>query len=499
MTEQVYLGVDLGAESGRVMAGFWDGERMRLEELHRFTNGPVFIAGTARWDILRLWAEIQNGLTLAAKRFGRSVVSVGVDAWGVDFVLLSKTGELLGQPFHYRDARTRGMVEQAFGRVPRAEIFATTGVQFMEINTLYQLLALQRDSPELLAAAETFLTIPDFINWCLSGVRVCEFTNATTTQCLNPSRRDWAFELLGKFDLPVKIFPGIAPPGSRIGTLRQTVMDRTGLAPADIIVPGTHDTASAVAAVPTPNTGKTNWAYLSSGTWSLMGVEAPQALLTPRALELNLTNEGGNNYTSRLLKNIAGLWLVQQCRRAFAERGRTCDYAELVSLAAEAPPLRSLVEPDDPRFVNPANMPAEIQAFCRETGQPAPETEGMIIRCALESLALKYRTVLGWLEELTGGTIEVIHIMGGGSQNTLLNQFAANACRRLVLAGPVEATVLGNLLVQARATEGAINLAELRTIVRDSFEPRAFEPEPMNCEAWAEAHCRFANLLTSSR
>ena len=423
-------------------------------ELHRFANGPVFIAGTARWDILRLWAEIQSGLTLAAKRFGRSVVSVGVDAWGVDFVLLSKTGELLGQPFHYRDARTRGMVEQAFGRVRRAEIFASTGVQFMEINTLYQLLALQRDSPELLAAAETFLTIPDFINWCLSGVRVCEFTNATTTQCLNPTRRDWAFELLGKFDLPAKIFPGIAPPGSRVGTLRQTVADRTGLPPVTIIAPGTHDTASAVAAVPTPNTGKTNWAYLSSGTWSLMGVEAPRALLTPRALELNLTNEGGINFTARLLKNIAGLWLVQQCRLAFAERGRTCDYAELVSLAAEAPALRSLVEPDDPRFVNPANMPAEIQAFCRETGQPAPETEGAIVRCALESLALKYRTVLGWLEELTGNTIEVIHIVGGGSQNTLLNQFAANACRRPVLAGPVEATVLGNLLVQARATGG---------------------------------------------
>jgi rhamnulokinase len=411
----------------------------------------------------------------------------------VDFVLLSKTGELLGQPFHYRDARTRGMMEQAFRRVPRAEIFAATGLQFMELNTLYQLLALQRDSPEMLSAAHTFLTMPDFLNWCLSGARVCEFTNATTTQCLNPASRGWAGDLLGKFDLPADIFPEIVPPGTHIGTLRGDVAERTGLS-ASVIAPATHDTGSAVAAVPAAGSGKTNWAYLSSGTWSLMGVELPRASLSPRTLELNLTNEGGVNFTYRLLKNISGLWLVQQCRRAFEARGHTCDYAELVRLAAETPPLRSFVDPDDARFLNPPDMTEAIRSFCRETGQPVPDTEGALVRCALESLALKYQATLSSLEELAGNRIEVIHIVGGGSQNHLLNQFAANACNRPVLAGPVEATVLGNVLVQARASAGEINLAELRGIVRDSFEILPFEPEPKTADAWAAARERFGRL-----
>ncbi len=494
MSEQVYLGIDLGAESGRVMAGLWDGRRIRLEELHRFPNGPVPLAGSMRWDVLRLWSEIQHGLALAGRRFGKAVVSVGVDTWGVDFVLLSKSGELLGQPFHYRDSRTRGMLEHAFRRVPRAQIFAATGVQFMELNTLYQLLALRQNSPELLDAAQTFLTMPDFLNWCLSGARLCEFTNATTTQCLDPSRRGWAVELLRQFDLPTGIFPEIIPPGSRIGPLRPDLAEKTGLASATVIAPATHDTGSAVAAVPTLNTGKTNWAYLSSGTWSLMGVELPRASLTPRTLELNLTNEGGVNFTYRLLKNISGLWLVQQCRRAFEARGRKCDYAELVWLASEAPALRSFVDPDDARFLNPPDMAAAIQSFCRETGQPVPETEGELVRCALESLALKYQTTLSSLEELTGNRIEVIHIVGGGSQNHLLNQFAADACNRPVLAGPVEATVLGNVLVQSCASAEVVNLAELRAVVRDSFEVRPFEPDAKAAEAWVAARQRFSAL-----
>jgi rhamnulokinase len=494
MSEQVYLGIDIGAESGRVMAGLWDGRRIRLEELHRFANGPVAVAGTVRWDVLRLWSEIQHGLTLAGRRFGKSVVSVGMDTWGVDFALLSKSGELLGQPYHYRDARTRGAFERAFARVPRAQIFAATGVQFMEINTLYQLLALRQHSPEILDAAHTFLTMPDFFNWCLSGARVCEFTNATTTQCLDPSRRGWASDLLKQFDLPVNIFPEIVPPGSRLGPLRPDLAEKTGLASAVVIAPATHDTGSAVAAVPTLHTGKTNWAYLSSGTWSCMGAELPRASLTPRTLELNVTNEGGVNFTYRLLKNISGLWLVQQCRRAFEARGRSCDYAELVRLAADAPALRSFVDPDDARFLNPPDMVAAMQAFCRETGQPVPETEGALVRCALESLALKYQVTLSCLEEIVGNKIEVIHIVGGGSQNHLLNQFATNACDRPVLAGPVEATILGNVLVQARASAEVINLAELRAVVRDSFEVRPFEPDAKTADAWAAARKRFSEL-----
>ncbi|MDB6017126.1 MAG: carbohydrate kinase [Pedosphaera sp.] len=499
MTEQIYLGVDLGAESGRVIAGCWDGRRMRLEELHRFPNGPVAIADSLRWDILRLWNEIQTGLTLAARRFGKSVVSVGVDTWGVDFALLSKSGELLGQPYNYRDPRTRGMLEKAFKRVPRQEIFAATGLQFMELNTLYQLLALQRNSPEVLAAAETLLTMPDYLNWCLSGARVSEFSIATTTQCFNPAKRTWAFDMLEKFELPTKIFPEIVSPGTKIGSMRQSLADRTGLGSINVIAPAEHDTGSAVAAVPTSHTGRSNWAYLSSGTWSLLGVEVKEALLSPRTLELNMTNEGGVDSTYRLLKNIMGMWLVQQCKRAFEAHGRTWDYAELVRVAAEAPALRSLVDPNDDRFLNPPDMPAAIQEYCRETGQPVPETEGALVRCALESLALKYHTVIGSLEELTGETIEVIHVVGGGSQNNLLNQFAADACNRPVLAGPVEATGLGNVLVQARAAGEIKNLGDLRGIVRASSDMREFVPDAKMSQMWQEARGRFGELIAKRK
>ena len=382
MNEQVYLGIDLGAESGRVMAGAWNGRQLRVEELHRFSNGPVNIAGSLRWDVLRLWSEIQHGLSIAAKHFGDEVVSVGVDTWGVDFVLLTKSGEMLGQPYHYRDARVNGMFDYAFKRVPRAEIFAQTGLQFMELNTLYQLIALQRASPDLLAAADCLLMMPDFFHWCLCGSRVAEFTDATTSQCLNPTTRDWAFDLLGKFDLPAGIFPKIVPPGTEIGRLRESVSAHTGLGPIKVITPPTHDTASAVAAIQTGNTGKTTWAYISSGTWSLMGVETQNALLSDRVLQLNLTNEGGIDGTFRLLKNIAGLWLVQQCKRTFEARGRNLDYAELARLAEESPSTGVIINPDDPRLAKPPDMPAAIQSLCRETHQPPPQTEGALVRCA---------------------------------------------------------------------------------------------------------------------
>jgi rhamnulokinase len=494
MAEQCYLGVDLGAESGRVMAGLWDGRHMRLEELHRFPNGPVHVAGTMRWDVLRLWSDIEEGLARAAIRFGKSIVSVGVDTWGVDFVLLSKSGELLGQPYHYRDSRTRGMLEHAFSRVPRAEIFAATGLQFMEISSLYQLLVLNREHPEVLATADRFLMMPDFLHWCLCGSHAVEFTNATTTQCFHPTARDWSRDLLQRLGLPTHMLGEVVPPGTKLGQLRESVAERTGLGRIDVIAPATHDTGSAVAGVPTQHTGKTNWTYISSGTWSLMGVEVPDALLSQRVLELNLTNEGGVNFTYRLLKNIMGLWLVQQCKRAIDARGKQYDYDALVRLATEAAPLRSLVDPDDARFLNPPDMPASIQTFCRETGQPVPETEGSLVRCAIESLALKYQTVLGWLEEVTGNRIETIHVVGGGSRNDLLNKFTANACDRPVVAGPVEATVMGNLLVQARATGETVSLNDIRTIVRESTEVREFEPEVAAQPVWLETQARFTQL-----
>ena len=494
MAQQCYLGVDLGASSGRVIAGLFDGETVELRELHRFPNGPVSVGGTLRWNVLQLWSEIQIGMSKAAAKFGDDIQSIGVDTWGVDYVLLSKAGEMIGQPYNYRDARTQGMMEHALTQVPRRDVFAQTGLQFMEISTLYQLLAMQKTDPELLAMADTFLMMPDFFHWLMSGSRVVEFTNATTTQCFHPTTGNWSFDMLRQFDLPAEMFPQVVGPGTKLGTLREDVARRTGLSRIDVVAPATHDTGSAVAAVPTRNTGLANWAYLSSGTWSLMGVEVQEAVLTDRALELNVTNEGGIDNTFRLLKNIMGLWLVQECQRSFNDSGQSFDFGQLVQMAEQSPPFRSLVDPDDASFLSPDDMPSALQDWCRNTNQPVPETVGQLIRCALESLALKYRRVLGWIEELTGTRVEVIHIVGGGSQNELLNQFTANACGRPVVTGPVEATVLGNVLVQAR-TSGAIDsLADIRDIVRASSELKQYDPQS---EAdWRAASQRLAELVT---
>ncbi len=494
MAQQCYLAIDLGAESGRVIAGLFDGEQVQLNELHRFSNGPVAVGGTLRWDVLRLWSEIQVGLENAASEFGDSVVSIGVDTWGVDYVLQSSTFEMLGQPFHYRDKRTRGMLNHALTKVPKQEIFSQTGLQFMELNTLFQLLAMQKIDSPLLEMADSLLMMPDFFHWLLSGSRVAEFTNATTTQCFDPTNNDWSFDLLRKFDLPAHIFGKIVPPGTKLGQLRANVAKRTGLERIDVVAPATHDTGSAVAAVPTQQTGQANWAYISSGTWSLIGVEVQQAVLTNRALELNVTNEGGVDGTYRLLKNIMGLWLVQQCRQSFLRSGQAFDYEQLTRLAADAPRFRSLVDPDDSRFLNPDDMPKAIQNWCRQTEQPIPETEGQIVRCALESLALKYQIVLGWLEELTGICIEVIHVVGGGSQNELLNQFTASACGRPVVTGPIEATALGNVLLQARTAGEIGSLMELRSVVRSSSDMQRFEPD--GDTAWQQAHQRLIELLS---
>ena len=492
MPHKVYLAIDLGAESGRVMAGLWNGKTIRLEEVHRFPNGPVYLGDSLRWDVVRLWAEIQTGLALAAKKYGKSNVSVGADTWGVDYVLLTGCDEMLGQPYAYRDARTNGMMEKAFKRVPRSEIFAQTGLQFMQFNSLFQLLAHQQNSPGMLEAADCLLFMPDFLHWALCGSRVAEFTIGSTSQCLNPLTRNWSTGLLKKFGLPTHIFPKVVPPGTRLGALRPGLAERTGLHKVNVVAPPSHDTASAVAGVPTANTGKANWAYLSSGTWSLMGVEVNKASLSARTQELNLTNEGGLDGTYRLLKNIMGLWLVQQCKRAFDARGRKYEYAQLAQMAAKAPALRSIVNPDDSRFLNPPDMPKAIQDFCRETKQPVPKTEGELVRCAYESLALKYREVLGWLEELTGNRIEVIHVVGGGSKSAILNQFTADACQRPVITGPVEATALGNLLVQVRASGELSSLAEMRDVIRKSSEVATCQPGKST--AWEDASARFADL-----
>ncbi|MCA9068608.1 MAG: rhamnulokinase, partial [Planctomycetaceae bacterium] len=482
---------DLGAESGRVMAGLFDGGRIRLEEQHRFPNRPVWMAGTLRWNVMSLWSEIQTGLAKSASALGDRVTSVGVDTWGVDYVLLSKKREFLGQPWHYRDGRTQGLLNKALSRVPQAEIFRQTGLQFMEINTLYQLLAMQEHDPELLGQADLFLMMPDFFHWCLSGSQVVEFTNATTSQCFHATERNWAWDLLRQLQLPPQIFPEVVLPGTKLGKLREGVAQRTGLPRIEVVTPATHDTGAAVAAIPTQNTGQPNWAYISSGTWSLMGVETAQAVLTDQAMTYNVTNEGGVDGTYRLLKNIMGLWLIQECKRSWERAGQTVDYGQLTQWASEAEPFRSLVNPDDNAFLSPADMPQAIQDWCRSHGEPVPETPGQIVRCALESLALKYNTVLGWLEELTGTAVEVIHIVGGGTQNQLLNQFTANACGRPVITGPVEATVLGNVLIQARSAGEIGSLSEIRDVVRNSFELTTYEPE--SSPEWQQANSRFQN------
>lgn len=491
MSHRCYVAVDLGAESGRVIAGLYDGQRVRLEPVHRFPNGAVPLAGSLRWDVLRLWAEIQDGLAKAATSFGEWIASIGVDTWGVDFVLLSKTGEILGQPSMYRDPRTQGMLAAALGQVSRKEIFSATGLQFMEINTLYQLLAMSRSNRELLDLADKFLMMPDFFHWCLSGSRVVEFTNATTTQFFSPEGQ-WAFDLLRRLNIPTHFLPEVVLPGTKLGMLRDDVAKRCGLRRVDIVAPATHDTGAAVAAIPTAHTGTPSWAYISSGTWSLMGVEVSKAVLTDKALEYNVTNEGGIDGTYRLLKNIMGLWLVQECRRSFEKKGQPLDYARLTHLAEEATGFRAFVDPDDGSFLAPADMPAAIQEWCRKSGQTAPEDEGSLVRCCLESLALKYRVVLQRLEQLTGTKIEVIHIVGGGSQNDILNQFTANATGRPVIAGPVESTALGNVLVQARSAGEIGSLAEIRDVVRRSYGLKTFEPADR--AAWEDAYARFARL-----
>ena len=496
MTQQIYLAVDLGAESGRVVAGMFDGETVQLEELHRFRNGPVSIAGTLRWDLVNLWREVQAGIAQAASQFGDSICSIGVDTWGVDYVLLTTSGELLGLPYCYRDERTQGLLNHTLKQISRETIFSHTGLQFMEINTLYQLIAMRQQDPELMHQAATFLMIPDFLNWLLCGSRVVEFTNATTTQCFHAENRTWASGMLDTLGLPASMFPDVVEPGTKLGTLLEDVAREANCRRFDVVAPATHDTGSAVVAVPTNLTGTAKWAYISSGTWSLMGLEVPDAVLTARALELNVTNEGGVDGTYRLLKNIMGLWLVQQCRVSFERTGNRLDYDDLTSLAADAEPFRSLIDPDDSRFLAPDDMTQAIASWCHETEQPVPETEGQFNRCCLESLALTYSRVLRWLEELGGETVEVVHIVGGGTQNELLNQFTASACHCPVITGPVEATALGNVLIQARTAGQVGSLDEIRKVVQRSCEMDRYEPSDK--EDWDAADRRltqFADLL----
>jgi len=490
------LAFDLGAESGRGVLGLFDGERLRLEVVHRFANTPVRVLDALHWDVLHLYQEMLQGLRRCAVDHG-GIDAFGIDTWGVDFALLGRGGTLLGNPRHYRDPHTEGVMEMAFQKVPRAEMFRRTGLQFMRFNTLFQLLALQRDRSPLLDAAETMLLIPDLFNYFFTGIKVNEFSDASTSQMLDPATRGWAFDVVQAFGLPANILGTIVQPGTVLGPLRPAVATDTGVTPCPVVAPATHDTASAVAAVPArsgePGASAPGWCYISSGTWSLMGVELPVPLLGDKALAYNFTNEGGVAGTVRLLKNIMGLWLVQECRRAWERAGTTYSYEELMKLASAAPPFVSVVDPDDGGFILPANMPQALANYCRRTNQPAPADPGATVRCALESLALRYRWVLERLEDMTAQRIEVIHVVGGGSQNTLLCQLTADACDRAVVAGPVEATAIGNVLVQAIGLRLLGSLADAREVVRRSFAVTTYTPR--NAGAWAGPYQRFRALV----
>jgi rhamnulokinase len=475
MTMLNLTAIDLGADSGRLVLGHFDGERVRTEELHRFASHPVRLPTGLHIDVAHIWREIGVGLQAVAAACGGRIDGVGVDTWGVDFALLDGEGGLLGLPYHYRDPLSAGMCERACARMPREEIFAATGLQFMSINSLYQLLALAEQRPSLMQAARRLLFMPDLFTYWLGGGIENERTIASTSQCYDPVKRDWAWRLLDRFELPRGLFGPLLDPGSVAGTLRPEIASAAGLGSAPVLAPAGHDTALAVAAVPARGDG---FAYISSGTWSLLGAELPAPLMSGAACAAGFTNEVGVCGTVRFLKNLCGLWLVQESRRTWAEQGNAYSHAQLVTMAEAAPAWRGVVDVDAPEFARPGDMPARIASYCRRSGQSVPGSHGEIVRVALESLALKYRHVLSDLERLTGGRLEPLHIVGGGSQNRLLCQLAADATGHLVVAGPTEATALGNVLMQAMALGHLGSLPDLRAVVRRSADVVTYEPRP---------------------
>ena len=486
MARAVALAVDLGASGGRIVSGAFDGRLLELKELHRFENGPVSFGGHLVWDFVGLWSGVLDGLRVAADQHQKAIQSIGVDTWGVDFSFISKNDALLSEPVCYRDARTRGLIEAAQAIVSKEETFNATGLQFIEINTLYQLLALKRDRPEILEAADQLLMIPDIMHWLLSGQRSNERTIASTTQCFNPQSGQWANDLLTRFGLPLDLFRPVFEPGHDIGSIRPDIASDAGLGDVRVLLPGSHDTASAVAAVPAlePPSSRPDWCYISLGTWALVGAELDRPLVTPECLARNFTNEGGVGGTTRLLKNLCGLWLVQQCRASWQRSGKKWNWDQLTALAAESKPLQTIIDSGHPSLVAPNDMPQAIRELAQQSNQPVPSSTGAVVRTALESVAADVSQTLQELDGLIGRRMSRVHIVGGGVQNKLLCQMIADASDRPVVAGPVEATAIGNLLVQIFAENGKLDLRSVRSVVRDSFDPITYEPQSV--AAWKE-------------
>lgn len=489
------LAFDLGASSGRALIGELvqsdDGSRiLQVNEIHRFPNHAIQVGKHLHWDILRLLHEIKKSIRKAFQE-GHTPATLGIDSWGVDFGLLDANGELIGNPYHYRDAQTEGMIEEVGALIGDETLFRQSGLQFMPFNTLYQLYAMWKAASPKLDIAQTLLLTPDLLVYLLTGIRNCEFTMATTTQLFHPERRAWNRALMDQLGIPPHLFLDPVEPGSVIGPLAPEVCEELGVPKVTAVAVGTHDTESAIAAVPATNGDP--FAYLVCGTWSLLGTELAEPLLSAETMELQFSNEGGVGGTYQLLKNIMGLWLLQECKREWDEGGNEIGFAELVAAAEAAEPFRSLVHPDDPRFYGPGGMADKIRSFCEETGQPAPRSEGEFARCILESLALRYREALTQMESLVGHTFNGMHMVGGGIQNRLLCGFTADALGRPVWAGPVEASAIGNMLVQFMAQGQCADLQDARRLSAESFPVEVYEPGTDRA-AWEQAYAVFRGL-----
>ena len=483
-----YLAFDYGASSGRSIVASFDGKKIELTETHRFNNDPVMINGTFTWDFLRLFYEMKKGFQ---KTFAehKDLTSVGVDTWGVDFGLIGKNGELLSNPVHYRDTRTDGMIEYADSIVPKKEIFDTTGTAFQKFNSLYQLLSLAKSKSPLLEIADTMLFVPDIFNFLLTGKKCCEFTITSTAQMYDPSKGTWAKDMLEKLGIRTDILPEIVPAGTVLGNIKPEIVDEFGITSIPVVAVAEHDTGSAALSVPYEEKGS---AFLSSGTWSLLGIELPKPIINDRTRELNYTNEGCINNEYRLLKNIMGLWIQNECIRNWEARGEKIAFKELDQSVVDADPFIAIVDVDDPSFFEPFHMPEKIQEYCRKTGQRVPETHGEIMRVVNEGLALKYRQSIEGLEEIVGFDIPALNIVGGGTKNRVLSQFTANAIKRKVIAGPIEATAIGNVAAQMIAMGDVKDVAEVKEVIKASFPLEYYEPK--DTEVWDEAYAKLLKL-----
>ncbi len=491
MKNKQILAVDFGASSGRGMLCSYDGEKISLREIHRFSNDPVMMPGGFFWDAPRLLHEIKAAILAASHEGG--AVSMGIDTWGVDYGYLDKSGVLLSNPYHYRDKRTDDIQPYVFSNfATKKEIYAKTGIQSLNFNTLYQLTADMRDRPWIVENAECLLHMPDLFDYMLTGEKTSEYTIASTGTLLDANKRDYSFDLIEKCGIPTRIFRPIVQPGTKCGVLLPSIEEETGNTGLTVMKVASHDTASAVLSVPAM---KKDFLYISSGTWSLMGTETDTPVLTELSEKYDFTNEGGVFGTIRLLKNIMGLWLEQESRRQWKREGKSYTFDELTELAKESEPLRSIINPDDAAFSPAGNIPERIREYCRKTNQPVPETPGQIVRCIFESLALRYRWTAEKLEELTGKKYEVINIVGGGTKEDMLSQFAADASGKTVYAGPVEATTLGNVAMQLITLGEISDMWEARRVIANSFEIKTFAPRTENKSAWDEAYGRFLTLI----